>query len=173
MFATGLTANGKYRELGTTYAGTKSKYWALLPTTGLFTRLLGFAPDSLAFHPTTGVAPEYWAFTRLLGFCPKTRFLLDWWAFPRILGSWDLLGTASDHRIRYQNDRNHENRRKWTQKARNGLRIRAFEAHSHFPSIANPPRPQKPTENSKNQHFGFFTYNGDFSGHSHMRESAR
>ena len=37
--------------------------------------------------------------------------------------------------------------------ARNGLRIRPFEAHSHFQSIANPPRPQIPPENSKNQHF--------------------
>ena len=36
---------------------------------------------------------------------------------------------------------------------RNGLRIRPFEAHSHFPSIANPPRTQIPPGNSKNQHF--------------------
>ena len=68
-------------------------------------------------------------------------------------GSWDLPGTASDHRKRWQNIRNHENRWNWTEKARNGLRIRPFEAHSHFPSIANPPRPQIPPENSPNPHF--------------------
>ena len=66
---------------------------------------------------------------------------------------WDLPGTAADHRKRLQNYQNHENRRKWTQIARNGMRIRPFEAHSHSPSIANPPRPQIPPENSKNQHF--------------------
>ena len=43
---------------------------------------------------------------------------------------------------RSQNDRNHENRRKYTQKARNGLRILPFEAHSHFRSIATPPGPK-------------------------------
>ena len=60
MAATGLTAKGKYRKIDTNYAGKKLKilglapdYWALHPTTGLFTRLLGFAP-------------EKWAFTRLL-----------------------------------------------------------------------------------------------------------
>ena len=37
--------------------------------------------------------------------------------------------------------------------AQNGLRIRPFEAHSHFPSIANPPILQIPQENSKNLHF--------------------
>ena len=58
----------------------------------------------------------------------------------------------SDHRKRQQNDRNHENRWKWTHMARNDLRIRPFEAHSHFPSIANPPRLQTPQENPKNPH---------------------
>ena len=33
------------------------------------------------------------------------------------------------------------------------LRIRLFESHSHFLSIANPPRPHIPPENSKNPHF--------------------
>ena len=37
--------------------------------------------------------------------------------------------------------------------ARNGVRIRPFEAHSHFQSIANPPRPQIPPENLKHLHF--------------------
>ena len=36
---------------------------------------------------------------------------------------------------------------------RNDLKIRPFEAHSHFQSIANPPRPQIPQENSPNPHF--------------------
>ena len=68
-------------------------------------------------------------------------------------GSRDLPETASDDRKRYQNDRNHENRRNWTQKARNDLRIRPFEAHSHFQSIANLSRPQIPPENPQNPHF--------------------
>ena len=62
MFATGLTANGKYRKIETNYAGKKFKmlgtgpdYWASHPTTGLLTRLLGFAPDYWALHPTTGL----------------------------------------------------------------------------------------------------------------------
>ena len=59
MSATGLTANGKYRKIDTNYAGKKSKYLALHPTTGLCTRLLGFAPDYWALHPTTGLLPEY------------------------------------------------------------------------------------------------------------------
>ena len=37
--------------------------------------------------------------------------------------------------------------------ARNELRIGVFEAHSHFLSIANPPRPQILPKISKNQHF--------------------
>ena len=41
---------------------------------------------------------------------------------------------------------------KWIQNGRNGLRIRPFEAHSHFQSIANPPGPQIPPENSQNPH---------------------
>ena len=53
---------------------------------------------------------------------------------------------------RYQNDRNHGNRRKWTQMARNGLRIRPFEAHSLFTAIANPPRPQILSEQFKTLH---------------------
>ena len=36
---------------------------------------------------------------------------------------------------------------------RNDLRIDPFEAHRHFLSIANPPRPQIPSENFKNRHF--------------------
>ena len=38
-----------------------SKCWALHPTTGLCTRLLGLAPDYWALHPTTGLSSEYWA----------------------------------------------------------------------------------------------------------------
>ena len=68
-------------------------------------------------------------------------------------GSWDLPKTASDHRKRSQNDKNPENDSKWTHIGRNGLRIRPFEAHSHFQSIANPPRPQIPPEKLKNRHF--------------------
>ena len=78
MSATGLTANGKYRKIDTNYAGKKLKilgrgpdYWALHPTTGLFTRLFGFSPDDWAFHPTTGL------FTRRLGFAPD-----DWALHP-------------------------------------------------------------------------------------------
>ena len=74
MSATGLTANGKYRKIDTNYAGKKIKilgtgpdYWALHPTTGLFTRLLGFAPDDWALHPKTGL------FTRPPGFAPDDR----------------------------------------------------------------------------------------------------
>ena len=67
-----------------------------------------------------------------------------------------VLGPSGDSVRRSEttpNHQNHENRRKWTHMARNELRIRPFEAHSHFLSIANPPRPQIPPENSKNQHF--------------------
>ena len=60
-------------------------YWALQPTTGLFTHLLSFAPDDWAFHPTHGLftrllgfAPDYWACTQRLSFSP------DCWAFARI-----------------------------------------------------------------------------------------
>ena len=56
MSATGLTANGKYSKIDTNYAGKKFK-------------ILGFAPDYWAFHPTTGLC------TRLLGFHPNTQFL--------------------------------------------------------------------------------------------------
>ena len=59
-------------------------------------------------------------------------------------GSWGNPGTASDHRKRYQNDQYHENHWKWNHMARFELRIRLFASHSHFPSIANPPRPQHP-----------------------------
>ena len=68
-------------------------------------------------------------------------------------GSWDLPETVPDHRKRRQNHSNHGYRRKCTHMSRFELRIRPFEAHSHFQSIANPPRPQIPPENSKNQHF--------------------
>ena len=64
-----MTANGKWREIDTNYAGKKFKilgtgpdYWALHPTTALFTGLLGFAPDYWALYPTVRL------FTRLLGF---------------------------------------------------------------------------------------------------------
>ena len=39
------------------------------PTTGLCTRLLGFAPNYWALHPTTGLC------TQLLGFPPNTELL--------------------------------------------------------------------------------------------------
>ena len=69
MAASGLTPNGKTCKMEANDAGKKSPdYWAFHPTTGLFTRLLGFAPDYWALHPTTGL------FTRLLGFEP------DYWA---------------------------------------------------------------------------------------------
>ena len=64
MSATGLTVNGKCRKIDTYYAGKKSKYWAFHPTTVLFTRLLGFAPDYWTLQPTTGLC------TRRLGFAP-------------------------------------------------------------------------------------------------------
>ena len=67
--------------------------------------------------------------------------------------SRDLPEEASDHRKRYQNDQNHENRRKWTHMPQFGLRIGVFESHSHFQSIANPPRHQIPRENHQNPHF--------------------
>ena len=47
-------------------------------------------------------------------------------------------------------DQNHQKSRNCTHMARYELRIRLFEAHSHFLSIATPPRPQIPWEN---QHF--------------------
>ena len=50
-------------------------------------------------------------------------------------------------------DPNHENPRNWTHMARYELRIRPFEAHSHFQSIANPPRPQIPMENFQKSTF--------------------
>ena len=50
------------------------------------------------------------------------------------------------------NNKNYDNYRKWTHMDRFGLRGRPFEAHSHFQSIANPPRPQIPPENSKYRH---------------------
>ena len=62
-------------------------------------------------------------------------------------GSWDLPEAASDQRKRYQNHQNCENRRKWTHMARFGLRIRLFESHSHFLSIANPPDPKSHWKN--------------------------
>ena len=58
--------------------------WVLHPTTGLCTRLLGFAarndwalqlgfaPDYWALHPSTGLC------TRLLGFHPNTEVLLEY-----------------------------------------------------------------------------------------------
>ena len=50
---------------------TAPDYWALHPTTGLCTQLLGFAPDDWALDPTTGLSPDYWAFTRISRFCLK------------------------------------------------------------------------------------------------------
>ena len=104
MSATGLTANGKWWKMDTNYAGKKITRllgfapddWAFHPTIGLFIRRLGFSTDDCALHPTTGVAPDYWAFTRLLGFCPNTRLLPDWWAFTQIQGSLDLPGTIGN-----------------------------------------------------------------------------
>ena len=60
---------------------------------------------------------------------------------------------ASDHRKRHKNEQNHQNHRKLTNMALPGLRIRPFESQSHFLSIANPPRPQIPPENSQNRPF--------------------
>ena len=60
---------------------------------------------------------------------------------------------VSDHRRWWQNDRNHENRRKWTKMGWFGLKIGLFESHSRFLSIANHPRPQIPSENIQNPHF--------------------
>ena len=63
--------------------------------------------------------------------------------------SWaqGLLGTS----VRPpKTNQNHENRRKWTHMVRYGLRICVFEARRHFLSIANSPRPQIPSGNSKN-----------------------
>ena len=69
---------------------TSPDYWAFHPTTGLFTRLLGFAPDCWALHPTIGL------FTQLLGFAP------DYWAlhpttglFTRLLGISRTTGPSS------------------------------------------------------------------------------
>ena len=92
------------KSIQTTLA-KNSKYWALDPTTGLCTRLLGFAPDDWAQHTTTGLftrlpgfAPDYWAFhpttglcTRLLGFVP------DYWALHPTTGlRTRLLGLSPD-----------------------------------------------------------------------------
>ena len=41
--------------------------------TGLFTRLLGFATDYWALHPTIGHFPDYWAFTQKSMFDPNGR----------------------------------------------------------------------------------------------------
>ena len=86
LSATGLTANGKYREIDANYAGKKIKilgigpdYWTFQRTTGLCPRVLawllarslGSAPDYWASISTTGHAPSYWALTRLSRFCPK------------------------------------------------------------------------------------------------------
>ena len=43
LSATGLTANGKYRKIGTNYAGKKFN-------------ILGTGPDYWAFHPTTALS---------------------------------------------------------------------------------------------------------------------
>ena len=50
------------------------------PTTGLFTRRLGFLSDDWALHLTTGLAPSYWAFH------PTTRLLPEYYGFSRLLG---------------------------------------------------------------------------------------
>ena len=67
--------------------GFAPDYWALHPTTAFF------SPDYWAFHPTTGLFTrllgfsfDYWAFTRLLGFYLNTGLLSEYWAFTRILG---------------------------------------------------------------------------------------
>ena len=60
---------------------------------------------------------------------------------------------ASEGRKHKQKHPNHQNLRKWTQVAQFGLRIRLFESHRRRLSIAHPPRPQTPPENSQNQHF--------------------
>ena len=65
---------------------TSPDYWALHPTTGLLTRLLGFALDYWALHPTTGL------FTRRLSFSPE-----DWALHPTTGLCIRLLGFASDY----------------------------------------------------------------------------
>ena len=55
--------------------------------------------------------------------------------------SWDLPETASELWIRHRKERNHENQWQWIQMAWNALTIRPFEAHSHFPSFPNHPKP--------------------------------
>ena len=81
-----LAKNSKYWALHPT-TGLCTRLLGLHPTTGLCTRLLGFAPDYRAFHPTNRLC------TRLLGI---------------LGGSWDLPGRASDLPNQYQNDRNLE-----------------------------------------------------------------
>ena len=46
----------------------QKKAHTLHPKTGLFTRLLGFAPEDWALHPTTGLSPNYWTFIRIICF---------------------------------------------------------------------------------------------------------
>ena len=59
------------------------------PTTGIFTRLLGFAPDYWAFHPTTGLC------TRRLGFAPDYWTSPDYWA----LYPTPTTGLSSEYRV--------------------------------------------------------------------------
>ena len=77
--------DAKWKQI--TLAKKSPDYWALHPTTGLCTRLLGFAPESWALHPTAGLLPDYWdlhpttgLFIQLLGFEP------EYWVSIRILG---------------------------------------------------------------------------------------
>ena len=76
------------------------------PSTELFTRLLGFAPDYWAFHPTTGLctrrlgfSPDYWAFQPTTGLCIQLLgFSPDYWAFhPTTRLCTRLLGFAHDY----------------------------------------------------------------------------
>ena len=85
----------------------------------------------------------------------------DWWNKHKCssvlidshMGRSCYLSETTEHRSdcwkRYQNYQNPENRRKWNHMARFGLRIRLFEAHSHFQSIATPPDPKSHRKNSK------------------------
>ena len=81
MSASGLTRNGRGCTMATNYASKKSPdYWALHPTTGLFTRLLGFSPGDRALRPTIGLcirrlgfAPDDWAFIRIPTESEKNR----------------------------------------------------------------------------------------------------
>ena len=84
---------------------------------------------------------------------------------------------ASESQKHIQKHPNHENRPKWTQVARFGLRIRLFESQDHDESNETPSDLNYPNKIPQIDPMGrgrigdFFMYNMDFSGHSYKHQT--